>query len=91
MAVITHLCTKCHHPDYRRKAEGGGSCPNCPCGSCKPGKPELRPTFDIASRPVERIITPGEAIGIPSITACPCDVCMALYGQLTGAGDKPDG
>lgn len=79
MAVITHPCTKCKHADLWQDR---GRC-NCGC-NCTPGKPEVRPTYDQAGRPVEGITTPGESVG--PIKTHRCKACTALYEELTGAG-----
>jgi hypothetical protein len=86
MSLITHRCTVCEHPDFWRFARPPGRQNTCPqCGDvCKPGNPELVPTFDVAGREVERITVPGKATGF-QVTTCNCKACKALYEQLTGA------
>lgn len=84
MSLIAHLCTRCGHPDFWRSGAAGGSC-SCGC-TCTPGEPELRPTFDVASRPVARIVPPGEKVGGLSLMRThDCKGCRALYERLTAA------
>lgn len=82
MALITHLCTRCGHPDYRRDLRSAAPGP-CTCGCrCTPGAPEVRPTWDTAGRRVERIMQPGEAM-CPGVVTCRCQACKDLHTQLT--------
>lgn len=80
MSLITHRCTRCGHPDYWRQAANGP----CSCGcACQPGEPEVRPTWDVASQRVQRIVKPGEKLGhgLAAIRLCGCKDCKALYEQ----------
>lgn len=92
MSYIGHACTKCGHPDIWRIAQQNrtrGVAARCPKRSCNcfcapDPTPEVRPTFGLNSKPVERIVKPGEKItlGMPT---CGCETCRALYADLTGA------
>ena len=87
MSLITHRCTDCGHPDYWRLTRMGENKANCPADGCTcrcvPGAPQVVPTFDLAGRPVERVIKPGQPLytGVPTHN---CDACKALYDELTG-------
>lgn len=83
MSLITHPCTACGHPDFWRSVLRGAAPGPCSCGCrCKPGDPEARPSFDLAGRPVERVLKPGEAFG-QGLRTCSCPACKALHEQLT--------
>lgn len=88
MSFITHLCTQCGHPDIRRTGFGGAAPGRCACGcNCTPGEPEVRPSFDLAGRPVERVNPPGKKLGGDNgQPVCGCPGCKALYEQLAAAG-----
>ena len=57
--------------------------------------PTILPSFDVAGRAVERIVPPGERLGVGlenglggegmGFTTCDCDGCKALYAQETAA------
>lgn len=84
MSLITHRCTECGHPDFWRLGRPGelaNQCSECGC-RCAPGQPEVIPTFNLASQPVERIVPPGKPLtaGVPT---CGCAACKALHKQLT--------
>ncbi len=83
MSYIGHQCTKCGHPDiWRLSQDGMGTrCDSVECGCmCKPGEPQVRPTFDTAGQPVDRVIKPGDKIG--NLPTCGCGQCVALYEQV---------
>lgn len=61
------------------------------------GKPELRPTFNVAGQRVERILKPGDRIGEgldnglghvtgSNTTTCDCGACKTFHEQLTRLG-----
>lgn len=101
--LIAHRCTKCSHPDYRRRETDpdGGRGP-CDCGCrCDLGPSEALPTFDVAGRKVERFIKPGGKFGRGvdnglgntngfGVVTCNCDACKALYERLTTVGSVPE-
>ncbi|MCW2720493.1 hypothetical protein [Pseudonocardia sp.] len=87
MALISHACTICGHPDFwRLEHRNQPQCPmaSCTCLRCTPGPPAVRSTYDQAGQKVERIIKPGDVLhlGVPT---CGCAKCKALYEQLTAA------
>lgn len=85
MALITHRCTRCSHPDYWR--QGRDHCPREGCGcACIPGPPEVAPTFDQTGQPIERILPLGGNLGEHrDLPLCGCDDCTTLYENLTPA------
>lgn len=94
MALIGHRC-KCGHNDINHTEDGDGKrlCTAGGSGSCKRRckpvtdvMPELMPTFDLKGNAVERVIPPGDGLGLdgghPIGRTCGCDACQALYEQL---------
>lgn len=87
MSLITHRCTNCGHPDFRRlaKTQGKEICDDAGCGCrCIPGAPELVPTYGLDGQPVEKIVAPGAKTGF-GVATHDCKACKALYAELTGA------
>jgi hypothetical protein len=102
MAVLTHRCTKCGHPDFWRGSSIDGRSAACSCGcTCSPAEqPVTAPTFDLAGRPIDRLVKPGEKFGaevMTNVTSCGCPACKAEYERLGGTapqateGDEPPG
>lgn len=91
MSYLAHRCTQCGHPDMWRLAQANRSrgaatrCPKRSCGCrCTPNPaPEVLPTYGLNSKPVERIVRPGDSIS-PGMPTCGCEACQAMYADLTG-------
>jgi hypothetical protein len=96
MAYIGHRCA-CRHGDtsHNRDAKGKRSCGVGGCNvRCRRAEtPELLPTFDGKGAAIERVVKPGNKLGLTdgemNATTCDCDACVALHAELTGAEPQP--
>lgn len=75
MALLTHPCVKCGHGNYRQQ---NGRCA-CGCQCTPDAESVVKPTFDVNGRKLQRIIPPGEKVGV--LASHGCDGCKALYAQ----------
>jgi hypothetical protein len=78
--IIVHRCTKCRR--YDLQARDG----TAPCPTCKPGTPEVVPSFTAGGRRIERLAPPGTALGgIGILATCNCAACKTVYEQHMAA------